>query len=132
MPTLMNPQTWSWLGPTIVSGCAALLALYAIGKWVVPRIRKAGHLLDDLFGEPGRPGHSERPGLMQQMANHTERLSCLESRTNELLTNSGTSIKDAVTRIDSRVSEMSRKMEDVDKTMFVIQYRLSEVERSVK
>jgi hypothetical protein len=94
------PQPWA----AIVAVAGVLVALGSIGaagRWFVVRLRKLGHLADDLLGEPARPGHEARPGLM-------DRVKTLEERTAELKPNGGGSIKDAVTRIDRRLAAVER------------------------
>jgi hypothetical protein len=112
---VLDPQTLSWLGPTAVSVVTVLSGIYATSKWVIPRIRKLGHLIDDLFGEPERHGIPARPGLMERLEDNTQRLGKLEERTKELLPNSGTSIKDAVNRIESRLANVDDRLAEVEK-----------------
>lgn len=93
-----------------VTSLAATLAgivagLTALG-WLVTKawrgLRSVGHLLDDLRGEPARPGVPARPGIM-------DRLAALEVTTAvtraEVTHNGGGSLKDAVVRIERRVNE---------------------------
>lgn len=47
------------------------------GRWLVRRSRQLGHLLDDLLGEPERPGQPARPSLMARVAQ-------IETRTEEI------------------------------------------------
>lgn len=99
----------------IVVGVVSTLGVLA--RWVVPFLRRVGHLVDDLTGEPARPGHAARPGVM-------ERLATMEDRTEELVRNSGSSIKDVVHRLDRRTADLSVKAEVLDE-------RVAEVERHV-
>ena len=47
------------------------------GRWLARRGRQLGHLIDDLLGEPERPGQPARPSLMQRVAG-------IEARTVEI------------------------------------------------
>lgn len=104
---LMEPETWALIGPAAVAIFLALGTIYQFFSWIVPRFRKLGHLVDDLTGEPARPGQAARPGLM-------ERVQKLEDRSVELLHNSGSSIKDTVNRIDDRVRTIDVRLGDVE------------------
>lgn len=63
---------------------------------VAPFFRALGNFLDDWSGEPARPGYAGRTGVMT-------RLSQLEN-------NGGSSIKDAVDRIEENVASNSNKL----------------------
>lgn len=101
----MDPKIFTVFGPTAVT--VATIAAIAFGflKWAVPTIRRVGHLLDDLMGEPERHGAPPRPGLM-------ERMNILEARTKELIPNSGSSIKDTINRVDERLRVVERKVDE--------------------
>lgn len=93
-------QPWE----TVLTVAAVLAALGGVGaavRWLVVRLRKLGHLADDLLGEPARPGQEARPGLM-------DRVKTLEARTAELRPNGGHSIKDTVDRIEQRLVAVER------------------------
>ena len=64
------------------------------------------HFLDDYFGEEERPGFDGRPGLQ-------ERLRIIEMQVDhisyEMRPNSGTSIKDAVGRIEKRLDQLEQR-----------------------
>lgn len=101
------PQPWA----AIVAVAGVLVALGGIGaaiRWLVVQLRKIGHLADDLLGEPARPGHEARPGLM-------DRVKTLETRTAELKPNGGGSIKDAVGRIDQRTEHLNQRLSAVER-----------------
>jgi hypothetical protein len=94
------PEPWA----AIVAVAGVLVALGGIGaaiRWLVVQLRKIGHLADDLLGEPARPGHAARPGLM-------DRVKTLEDRTAELKPNGGGSIKDQITRVEQRLAAVER------------------------
>lgn len=50
------------------------------GRWLVRRGRQLGHLIDDLLGEPERPGQPERPSLMARIARIEKRTEAIEKR----------------------------------------------------
>jgi len=50
------------------------------GRWLVRRGRQLGHLLDDLLGEPARPGQPARPSLMARVVRIEERTEAIERR----------------------------------------------------
>jgi len=53
------------------------------GRWLVRRGRQLGHLLDDLLGEPERPGQPARPSLMARVARIETRTEAIERRLDE-------------------------------------------------
>ncbi len=59
---------------------------------------KISRHVDDLVGEEARPGVPARPGIMQR----------LENIEHELTTNSGSSLKDAVRRIEANQEELRK------------------------
>lgn len=59
-----------WLvehGGAIATGLLIIGAVVAFQRWALPKLRQVGHLIDDLAGEPARPGVEARPGLMERM-----------------------------------------------------------------
>jgi hypothetical protein len=103
-----DPQFWADNWQTVAAVAGGVAAVWAFLARVVPVLRRIGHLVDDLVGEPERPGHDARPGVM-------ERLKELDQRTAELRHNGGGSIKDAVHRIDSRVEGIDRRLAVVER-----------------
>ncbi|NIL44021.1 hypothetical protein HCB17_25065 [Salinispora arenicola] len=84
---------------TLLYGAAAIVAIGAAAR-VLHKValgaRRVSRLVDDLLGEPPRPGLLDgRPGLMARVVRIEERLDALE----ELRPNGGSSIKDQVDRI---------------------------------
>jgi hypothetical protein len=69
-------------------------------------VKRFIHFLDDYFGEEERPGFSGRPGMQ-------ERLRIIEMEIEhisyEMKPNSGSSIKDAINRIEKRLYELEHK-----------------------
>jgi hypothetical protein len=77
-------------------------ALAAFWRWAWPFLRRVGHFLDDWFGEPARPGFPGQSGVM-------ERLARVE---HEVHTNSGSSMRDAVNRIEDTLRQTAADLKD--------------------
>ena len=82
--------------------------------------------MDDWAGEEARPGRDRVPGVM-------ERLNDIDG---ELKNNGGSSIKDAVDRIEKNVNtlatdskEIKKRLEEGDKKFNQIEKRLSNLEK---
>lgn len=100
-----------------VQAVAAWLAGIAAGLgalgWLMSKawrgLRGIGNLVDDLRGEPARPGVPARPGIM-------DRLAAVEGTAadirREVTPNGGGSLKDAVVRIEQSVREHDRLLRD--------------------
>jgi hypothetical protein len=69
-------------------------------------VKKFIHFLDDYFGEEARPGFDGRPGMQERMRNIEEELKCVAY---EMKPNSGSSIKDAIGRIEKRLDALEQK-----------------------
>jgi len=94
-----------------------LLGVGIAVRRVAPGARRFGHALDDIVGEPARPGVDARPGLVERMANvekhlsagfdgHTARLERIETAV--------AGITDWTARLDEhghRLDEHSRRMD---------------------
>lgn len=91
---------------------AALAALTAVVRKVWPIARKIVHFIDDWFGEPDRPGVPERPGVMRQLHTLTGHAARTDARLDaieyELKPNSGSSLRDAVDRVETAMVESGR------------------------
>ena len=83
--------------------------LWKIFAPLVSRLRKMMDSIDnfmkDWAGEEARPGHPESAGVM-------ERLQKIES---ELRHNGGTSIKDAVRRIENKLGKIDERLDEGNK-----------------
>jgi hypothetical protein len=86
----------------LVGLVAGLTALGWLVRKVFVTLRKIGHFIDDVSGEPARYGVAARPSLM-------DRITALEGTSarvqHEVTHNGGGSLKDAVARIEQRVNE---------------------------
>jgi len=81
------------------------------------RLRQQDEFLRDWNGETKRPGHPESPGVM-------ERLQKIES---ELKHNGGSSIKDAVKRIEKKLTEINERLDDGNSKFEDIEDRINNV-----
>lgn len=86
----------------ITSITAIIIGLYKASKLT----KRFIHFLDDYFGEEARPGFDGRPGMQ-------ERLKIIELEIEtisfEMKPNHGTSIKDAINRIEQRLNALEQK-----------------------
>lgn len=117
----------SWISDLILLApwAAAILALAWLAWKVWPVARKISHFIDDVAGEPARPGFDARPGLMERLAtvegkqdDQTARLQSVEQKQDDLngrvavvqhevTTNHGSSLKDSVKRLEARVDKIA-------------------------
>jgi hypothetical protein len=72
----------------------------------VKLLKRFIHFLDDYFGEEPRPGFDGRPGMQERLKFMEEEISCISF---EMRPNHGTSIKDAVGRIEERLDKLENK-----------------------
>jgi hypothetical protein len=68
-------------------------------------VKRFIHFLDDYFGEEERQGFAGRPGMQERMLIIEEELKCVSY---EMRPNSGTSIKDAIARIEKRLEQLEK------------------------
>jgi hypothetical protein len=68
-------------------------------------VKRFIHFLDDYFGEEERPGFEGRPGMQERMRIIEQELKCVSY---EMRPNSGTSIKDAIARIEKRLEQLEK------------------------
>ena len=68
-------------------------------------VKRFIHFLDDYFGEEARPGFDGRPGLQERLRFMEEEIACISF---EMRPNHGTSIKDAIHRIESRLDKLEK------------------------
>lgn len=77
---------------------AALGLLWRMTRGVRRIVLRVDEFVDDWHGVPGRPGVPERPGVMARLDGIEERLGRVE---HELHPNSGSSLRDAVDRVEA-------------------------------
>jgi hypothetical protein len=72
---------------------------------VTKLVKRFIHFLDDYFGEEERPGFEGRPGMQERLKFMEEEIACISF---EMRPNHGTSIKDAIARIENRLDELEK------------------------
>ncbi len=83
-----------------IAGAAALLWRATRG---LRRLgRRVDEFIDDWSGEAARPGVPARPGVMARLATIEQRAAAIE---HELHPNSGGSLRDAIDRVEARVTD---------------------------
>ena len=88
---------------------ATVTAIGVIGVGVYKAsklVKRFIHFLDDYFGEEERPGFEGRPGMQERLRFMEEEIACISF---EMRPNHGTSIKDAVSRIEQRLDKLEQK-----------------------
>ena len=88
---------------------AIVTSLTAIGiatKKLLFLVKRFIHFLDDYFGEEARPGFEGRPGMQERLHKMEDELACISF---EMRPNHGTSIKDAINRIEKRLDALEQK-----------------------
>jgi hypothetical protein len=94
----------------VMTGALAALGFVWQGLRVGLRlVRGTLRFLDDWNGEDPRPGYSGRPGFPARIASLEERFGVFEldiaEVKKELNPNSGSSLRDAITRIDKEITK---------------------------
>ena len=95
---------------------AAAAVLVWVGVKIFPFLRKITHFIDDVAGEPARPGVDARPGLMERLSVVEEKQdeqsvslakqsAALAVVQHEVTTNHGSSLKDAVKKLERKFDE---------------------------
>ena len=97
---------WSWVaGVPYVGGALAVIAgAVAFIRKAVPLVRRIGHFADDWFGEDARPGGKRTPGVLDRLSAIESRLERVES---QFQPNSGSTLRDAVDRVEEQVQQLN-------------------------
>lgn len=91
----------------MISGLITAVTIITIGvRKALVLVRKFIHFLDDYFGEEERPGFPGRPGMQERLRIMEMELMSISF---EMKPNHGTSMKDAINRIESRLNELEQK-----------------------
>lgn len=94
--------------------------------------------LDDVKGEPGHPGVPARPGLMERMSAIETSQTAIEGKVDamstslsqvrhEVLPNTGTSLRDAADRTETKVDALAEDMATVHKKLDNDNRRIEEI-----
>lgn len=92
---------------TVVAWGIGLTVVGGLLRKLWPLLKKLSDFLDDVAGEPARPGVPARPGLM-------ERVQRIE---HELFPNSGKSLRDQTNRIEEKVDRDDVRIEALGNDM---------------
>lgn len=68
-------------------------------------IKRFIHFLDDYLGEEERPGFAARPGIQERLGYMESEIYCISY---EMRPNAGSSIKDAINRIEKRLDTLEQ------------------------
>lgn len=116
----------------------------AIKGW--PYLKKFIDFIDDVAGEPARPGTPARPGLMERMLTFESKQAQIKDKLDtvhhELFPNSGKSLRDQTNRIErliandnDRITEVERRVEELQglpKATTGILKTVNSIERRIK
>ena len=101
----------------IAAVLAAITGILIFGSKAFKFFKKAVHFFDDFIGEEERPGVPARPGFSERMTKMENCMSDVKDRMEtieyklsrvdiELQPNSGTSLRDAINRIENRLEKV--------------------------
>ena len=125
----MENQTLNLIVGTAASITTILGAWLLIAKFVVPVIKRIKDVhesferfMRDWSGTEEEPGRDEVPGVM-------ERLNRIDG---ELKNNGGSTIKDAVERIEKRIDNIDNRLEEIDKRLIEGEERFDKISEDIK
>ena len=91
----------------MLAATVTAIGVIGVGVYKASKLTKRFiHFLDDYFGEEERPGFEGRPGMQERLRFMEEEIACISF---EMRPNHGTSIKDAVARIEQRLDKLEQK-----------------------
>lgn len=121
----MNESEMMIIGGIATATITILTAYFLIVKFIAPFVKRTRswlrtweNFLVDWTGEEARPGRGKIPGVM-------ERLNSIDG---ELKNNGGSSIKDAVARIEKRLEEGTENFDDINNNIDNLDKRISKLE----
>lgn len=95
----------AWLDTVLIALAAAgaiVTPVVVIFRWAHPIAKQLANFLEDWFGEPERPGVAAKPGVLLRLVK-IER---------ELRPNGGSSMRDAVNRVEATGDETSKRLDE--------------------
>lgn len=118
-----------------IAAAGALITL-VVKLW--KPLKAFSDFLDDVKGEPGRPGVPARPGLMERMSAIETSQTAIEGKVDamstslsqvrhEVLPNTGTSLRDAADRTETKVDALAEDMATVHKKLDNDNRRIEEI-----
>jgi hypothetical protein len=90
---------------------------------------KLHQMVDDWVGEPARPGFGSIPGVAERVQHLEADVSLIK---HEVQFNSGTSIKDAVTRTDAAMADLKPQVDELKHKVDVQLIRQQEVKQHLE
>ncbi|GAA5048138.1 hypothetical protein HNP84_000235 [Thermocatellispora tengchongensis] len=91
----------------IAGGLGLLFVLARIGRYLWRLFQGIDDFLDDWRGEPPRPGVPARPGVMERLERVEQEVVAVR---HEVTTNDGSSLKDAVKRVETKLGEVKKTL----------------------
>lgn len=119
---------WIRVAPWLAATCAVVWGAVWTVRKIAPVARKLGHLVDDLVGEPERPGVPARPGLMERMEAVETKAEIIR---HEMYPNSGKSLRDKLDQTSAAVDVLSSDITTINDKLDQDNRRLGEVEQKV-
>lgn len=100
-PEASTAVVWAAIGAIVT----AVTMAAGIAAKVWPLLRRIGYLLDDLLGEPARPGVPPRPGMMVRQLKTEKTLDVLVPAVARTQPDGGAALTAALLRIDSEIAK---------------------------
>lgn len=112
MPDLLRWAADNW-------GLLLAVAAAAGGFWkfVRPAWQRLSEFLDDWGGKPERPGWDRIPGVPERLQSIEAATAAHRRALAELRPNGGSSIKDAIDRIDKRTERLGQRLDAVERVV---------------
>lgn len=113
------------------------IALSTLGAFAITRFKRIGKRMDefmeDWHGSPARPGVASRPGVMERLSHQDVALGEIRDRVvaveGEMRTNGGSSLRDAVNRIEGTIATLTDSIEATADRLDVIATQVDAVEQ---
>jgi hypothetical protein len=107
VPAVDTLVLWGLAAAAIAGGLAVV---FRGVRWLFRWGHRIGQLVDDLIGTEERPGVPARPGVLERMVGIEGQVGDVESRLgrveHELYPNEGSSLADAIRRVDRRTAQL--------------------------